>query len=291
MKEKPDGDLAKFLEEDIPEEVMGKLRSTYRSRSSSQVCPDHETVIAYGLGELSPAEKTLVHSHLLECKECLEIVLDLRSAWVEARGQQQEVQKKAPLSVKARFGLSELIGSVTELLSRFLSFPKLVPIVITASVVLAVLSIGVYQHLTAPIGIQLELIARSSDGLLTRGPLVAQEILVPSEGVLKSGDRFRIAFEINRDAYVYVFFQDNAGKITTLFSGKVHGDKRHNLPTEHDWFTLDETKGREEIHIMTAKHPIVNLDDVVQQLAREGISSLQKAYPQSYFRSFSFKHE
>jgi hypothetical protein len=159
------------------------------------------------------------------------------------------------------------------------------------AVVLAVVGLGVYQHLTAPIAIHLTLIGRGGDGLLTRGPSEEKDILVPKGGVLHSGDRFQIALETSRDAYVYVFFQDNSGEITNLFSGKVQGHKRHKLPGEQDWFRLDETKGREEVIVMAAQGPIAHLDEVVEKLSMEGIGSLQKAYPQYSWQFFSFQHE
>lgn len=292
MKEKSKTDVTLFLREDIPEEVMGKLRAAYQAsgRSPSSACPSPETVIAYALEELSREGRTQVHAHLSECRDCMDLVLDIRSARAEAQEAKQEIRKGGPVTVRTRDWMTEFAGRLRKLVSSLLSFPRLIPAA-AASVVLAVVCLGVYQHLTAPIAIHLALIGKTTDGLLTRGPSEEREILIPREGVLHSGDRFQIAFETNKDAYIYVFFQDNAGKITILFSGKVLGDKRHKLPGEHDWFRLDETKGREEIHIMAAKRPIVNLDEVVQQLNREGIGSLQKAYPQSYFQSFSFKHE
>jgi hypothetical protein len=221
----------------------------------------------------------------------MDLVLDVRSARAEAQEAKLEVKEEGPVTIKTWDWMTEFPAKLRELISTLLSFPRLVPAAVAASVLLAVVGLGVYQHVTAPIAIRLDLIGRTTDGLLTRGPSEGKEILIPRGGVLHSGDRFQIAFETNKDAYVYVFFQDNAGKITALFSGKVPGDKPHKLPGEHDWFKLDESKGREEVHVMASKRPIINLDEVVQQLTREGISGIQKAYPQSYFQSFSFKHE
>jgi len=113
----------------------------------------------------------------------------------------------------------------------------------------------------------------------------------PPGGVLRSGDRFHIAFDTSKSAQVYVLFQDSAGKITPLFSGKVQGNKLHKLPGEHDWFKLDENTGQEKVHVLASKSPIANLHEVVELLTREGTKSLEKAYPQIYCRSFSFQRE
>jgi hypothetical protein len=292
MTEKPKTDV-ELSREDIPEEVMGKLKAAYQAsgRSPSSACPSPETVIAYALEELTPEGKIQVQAHLSECRDCLNLVLDLRSARAEALGAKPEVTERGPVTVGTWDRVTEFAGRLRELVSSLLSFPRLIPAAVAVSVVLMVVGLGLYQHLTAPIAIHLDLIGRGTDGLLTRGPSEEKLILVPKGGVLHSGDRFQIAFETNRDAYAYVFFQDNTGKITRLFSGKVLGNKRHKLPGEYDWFKLDETTGREEIHVMAAKRPVANLDEVVQLLTREGTSGFQKAYPQIYVQSFSFKHE
>ncbi len=239
MKDKPKGDLDLFLKEDIPEEVMGKLRTAYQSsgRGLPQACPDPERVMAYALGELTSEEKIQVYIHLSGCKECIDLVLDTRSAWAEAQEQKLE-DREERLAAREKPALAKFVGKAREWLVRLFSLPKLVPAAVAASLVVTILSISVYRQMTAPIGIQLDLIAKTSDGLLTRGPSEEKEILVPKGGVLQSGDRFQIAFKTSKDAYVYVFFQDSTGKITKLFSGNVLGNKNIRLPGEHDWFKL-----------------------------------------------------
>ena len=292
MTEKPKTDV-ELLREDIPEEVMGKLRAAYQAsgRSPSSACPSPEMVIAYALEELTPEGRIQVHAHLSECRDCLDLVLDLRSARAEALEAKPEVKERGPVTVATWDRVTEFAGRLKELISGLLSFPRLIPAAVAVSIVLMAVGLGVYQHLTAPIAIQLHLIGKGTEDLLTRGPSAEKEILVPAGGVLRSGDRFQIAFETSKDAYVYVLFQDSAGKVTTLFSGKVQENKLQKLPGKHDWFKLDETKGQEKVYVMAAKSHIVNLDEVVQLLIREGIGSLQKAYPQSYVQSFSFMHE
>jgi hypothetical protein len=292
MKEKPKTKAALFLREDIPEEVMGKLRTAYQASglSLSSACPSPEKVIAYALEELTPEVRIQVHAHLSECKDCLDLVLDLRSARAETQEAKQEVREGGPVTVRVWDWMTEFAGRLREVVSGLLSFPRLVPAAVALGI-LAVVSLGVYQHLTAPISIQLDLIGQGSNGLLTRGPSEDREIPVPRGGVLRSGDRFQVVFATNKDAYVYVFFQDNTGKMTRLFSGRVLKNKPHRLPGEHDWFKLDENTGQEEVLVMAAKRPLINLDEVVKKLAKEGTESLRKSYPQSSFQSFTFKHE
>ncbi len=327
MTEKPKTDHESFLREDIPEEVMEKLRAAYKSPRHGRVlprpriyvrysvslepevgeepsmapvkeadlpsrsCPSPETVIAYALEELPPEERAQVQAHLSGCRDCLELVLDVRTARAEAQEGKQEVRDAGPVAVKSRKWLTEFVGRLQRLASGLLALPQLAPAAVAVSVVLAVVGLGLHQHLKAPIGVQLDLVARTSDGLLTRGSAGETDIKIPPGGVLRSGDRFQIVLETNKEAYAYVFFQDSAGRITILFAGKMQGKKRHKLPAEDNWFKLDETTGLEQVLVMAAKDPVVNLDEVVQLLTREGIGGLQKAYPQSSFQFFSFQHQ
>ena len=139
------------LRGDIPAEVMAKLQAAYQApgRSSTQGCPDPETVIVYALEELIPEKRTQVYAHLSECKDCLDLVLDLRSAWAEAQGGKHKVRESTPIRVQAQSWLTGLVDGVSGLLSRLVALPRLIPVAV-ALVVLAVVGLAVFQHLTAP---------------------------------------------------------------------------------------------------------------------------------------------
>jgi hypothetical protein len=146
---------ASSLRGDIPAEVMAKLPAAYQAPgcSSSHGCPDPDIIIGYSLEELIPEKRAQVYAHLSECKDCLELVLDLRSAWAEAQGEKYQVRESAPIRVQAQSWLAGLVDGVSGSLSRLIAFPRLVPVAV-ALVVLAVAGFGVFQHLTAPTSIQ-----------------------------------------------------------------------------------------------------------------------------------------
>jgi hypothetical protein len=139
------------LRGDIPAEVMAKLQAAYQAAesSSTQGCPDPETVIIYALEELIPEKRAQVYAHLSECKDCLDLVLDLRSAWAEAQGRKHKVRESTPIRVQAQSWLAGLVDGVSGLLSRLVPVPRLIPVA-AALVVLVVVGVGVFQHLTAP---------------------------------------------------------------------------------------------------------------------------------------------
>lgn len=139
------------LRGDIPAEVMAKLQAAYQASgsSSTQGCPDPETVIAYALEELIPEKRGQVYAHLSECKDCLDLVLDLRSAWAEAQGGKQKVRESVPIRVQIQPWLAGLVDGMSGLFPRLFPLRRLIPVAV-ASVVLAVVGLGVFHHLTAP---------------------------------------------------------------------------------------------------------------------------------------------
>ena len=151
MTDKPKSNPTSSLRGDIPAEVMAKLQAAYQAsgRSSTQGCPDPETVIAYALEELIPERRGQAYAHLSECKDCLDLVLDLRSAWAEAQGGKQKVRESVPIRVHLQSWLAGLVDGMSGLLPRLVPLPRLIPVAV-ALVVLAVVGLGVFQHLTAP---------------------------------------------------------------------------------------------------------------------------------------------
>jgi len=115
--------------------------------SSIQGCPDPETVIGYALKELIPEKRGQVYAHLCECKDCLDLVLDLRSAWAETQAGEYKVRESDPIRVQPQSWLAGLVERMSGLVPRIGPLPRLIPVAL-ALLVLAV-GIGVLQHLKA----------------------------------------------------------------------------------------------------------------------------------------------
>jgi hypothetical protein len=101
------------------------------------------------LEERIPEKRGQVYAHLSECKDCLDLVLDLRSAWAEAQGGQQKVRESFPIRVQIQSWLAGLVDGMSGLVPRLFPLRRLIPVAV-AAVVLAVAGLGVVQHLTAP---------------------------------------------------------------------------------------------------------------------------------------------
>jgi len=137
------------LRGDIPAEVMAKMQAAYQASgpSSIQGCPDPETVIGYALKELIPEKRGQVYAHLCECKDCLDLVLDLRSAWAETQAGEYKVRESDPIRVQPQSWLAGIVERMSGLLPRIGPLPRLIPVAL-ALLVLAV-GIGLLQHLKA----------------------------------------------------------------------------------------------------------------------------------------------
>jgi hypothetical protein len=151
MTDKSKRNPTSSLQGDIPAEVMAKLQAAYQASASSSThgCPDPETVIVYALEELNPEKRGIVYAHLSECKDCLDLVLDLRFAWAEAQEGKQNVRESVPIRVQLRSWLAGLVDGMRGQLPRRVPLRRLIPVAV-ALVVLMVVGLGVLQHLTAP---------------------------------------------------------------------------------------------------------------------------------------------
>ena len=137
------------LRGDIPAKVMAKMQAAYQASgpSSTQGCPDPETVIAYALEELIREKRGQVFAHLSECKDCLDLVLDLRSSWAETQSEEYKVWESPPIRVQPQSWLAGLVERMSGLLPRIGPLPRLIPVAVALLVL--VVGIGVLQHLKA----------------------------------------------------------------------------------------------------------------------------------------------
>ena len=72
-------------EPDIPAAVLERLRQAFQKSASPELsCPEPEQVIGCALEELEAAAAQKVQAHLLTCRDCLDLFLDVRLARAEA---------------------------------------------------------------------------------------------------------------------------------------------------------------------------------------------------------------
>jgi len=286
--------------------IKKALASVKRLPASPGPCPDQETLAAYHEGNLSPDELERIEAHIASCDRCTEALV----AFTEAVSSYNETQEslatkkmisKAKRLVKAPQGLSLF----QRFSSRFSSLTP-APLVAMSSVVLLLVVLGIYT-LHSPYEtpgekagrLSFTLVAKLPSGMEVRGTTPSfKEVEVPDGGVLHSGDMFKLRFELQKDAYVYLLALDSGGNITILFPRanaekppKVSAKRTYMFPEKDQWLMLDNNTGHERFYLIVSPEPIGDIEKRITRLKEVGIKEISKIFPGNKIHAFSFKHE
>lgn len=242
-------------EEKIPDAVMGKLIHAFH-RSDAE-CPDAKEIIVYALGELDPRESQKIKHHILKCRVCSQLIADVHLA--EGRDEVLKPRPEPPQDPFLKFS-----PTLKELVEK--SF---------------LINLSLFK---------LSDVKRGEIGLTRDRSPKLKEFKVEEEGILKSGDYFKIRFSIDRDAYIYILFQSSSGEVTELFSDKISGGRDYTLP-EGKGFQLDEKVGEEIVCLLASEEQIEEIDKKILELEKIGIEKIGKVFPKSSCRLFKFRHE
>lgn len=114
--------------------------------------------------------------------------------------------------------------------------------------------------------------------LLKRGN--EQERYVTPNETFISGDKIKLAFDINFSGYVALLNLGSSGKITMLYpyvgvSSKVEpSDKEQLIPSnEKDWIKFDNRPGTEQISIIFSTNPIESVQQVIDMSGQSQTST------------------
>lgn len=95
---------------------------------------------------------------------------------------------------------------------------------------------------------------------------------VPDTRTFRTGDRLKFAFEVNSDAYLYVFHKSDSAAGRRLFpstppSGepaRLSGRRQIVLPSD-GWFRLGLEPGAESLYVLVSRSPIPDCDAIPPQ--------------------------
>jgi len=267
------------------------------------VCPDDELLAAYHAGNLTQEERERIEEHLSVCSQCIESLISFTEVetsydTIKETFTTKEMVKKAKGLVKAP-GKPPL----KEIVSSWLSGFKPAPAMALATIVMAVVVFGIYYlYMPSPEMspfAKLNIIARMPSGILIRGETPDyKDVEIQNGDVLHSGDMFRIRFELDEEAYVYVLSMDSLGNITKLFPPKdaeshikLKPYETHVIPKEKEWFRLDDNTGKEALYLLSSSGAIENIDRKIGQLKTVGINKIAEVFSNVKIQSFSFRHE
>jgi S1-C subfamily serine protease len=126
-------------------------------------------------------------------------------------------------------------------------------------------------------------------------------ITIEDGSILQSRDEFKVQFETNKDAYVYILIYDSLNKANLLFpdskirlDNKVKANKSYTIPESGHWFWLDENVGVETVYILASESPLDNIKALL--VGMEGADEPEKKVMEfvkgkdSIMRAISFRH-
>jgi len=266
------------------------------------VCPGDELLAAYLTGRLTQKERQRIEEHLVLCEKCTETLISFSQ--VESLYQSTEKNFTTEEMVKRAKGLVKPREkqALWEKVSSWFPVFRPVPVMVAASILLAVVVFGIYNlykpSLEMPPSVKFHIIARMPSEILIRGTaLDYKEIEIQDGGELHSGDMFRIKFELQEEAYVYLLSLDSLGNITKLFPErdtafpvKFKPYKTNIFPEKEKWLRLDKNTGQEALYLLASPEAIRNIDQRIDQLRKSGIDNITKIFPGVKIQPFSFRH-
>jgi hypothetical protein len=90
---------------------------------------------------------------------------------------------------------------------------------------------------------------------------------VTRDTVLKTGDQIKFFINVNQDCFVYLIYRSSQGELSVLFPKRfqllsteytVAGD--HYIPTDDQWFELDEHTGEERFYLLASVKRLTELE-------------------------------
>jgi hypothetical protein len=283
----------------LARETCDELRAGMKDKEKMpDDCPMSDLVISHAMGELGPGDTKKAKEHLTTCRYCLDLYMDIRSAEEETtagkdekvevlRGLQEAIKKDKPQTVSSWQKISEAISGL------FGGGSFLKPVETFATILLVIL-VGVYvlrdDTPVTPYSIQIMVQGWTQVGFRGGQPEY-KEIQVEPGGELKSGDYFRIQTTVDKDAYVYLVFQDSAGEIQSLDKRLITGGTDLFLPDKDKWFRLDQNTGTERIWVLAAKDKIADFEKRVEELKRGGIGNIEEFFQKTSVQEFNFDHK
>ncbi|GAB6906665.1 hypothetical protein DESC_40091 [Desulfosarcina cetonica] len=284
----------------MSDEFIESLRQAYMQDNDNipDECPMADRVTDYAFGELGTEDTEKVREHLKSCRHCLDLYMDIKVS-------EEEAEQTNDQKVEVLPGLQKVIDKgkkpavspwqkISDAISSFFGDGFGFKPVATFAAIVLVMVIGFYVMREAPTvktpyAIQIMMQGRTQTGFRGGQPEY-KEFQVESGGQIMSGDYFRFQVTIDDDAYVYVIFQDSSGAIQSMEPGFVAGGKELTLPAGDQWFHLDDNTGTEKLYLLASKDQIAGFASKVEKLKQDGIGTIEKVFPETTVKTFSFDH-
>ena len=312
---------------EIPAKFMAGLRQAFQKPTSpDSACPEPEQVISSALAELAGAEQQEVQNHLLTCRSCLDLYLDVRLAHSEAASPAGEGLKDVSSEGTKVSWLTVFSRKVREALQALSRPHRLIPAVAALSLTVFLIVLGsreIYrlapprqlslERQESPAKVQGAAPPQEPAAVKTHPALPAPEILaarplanktagfreknrVPGKAL--SGpiqvhlaeiptDGGRISFSADQNAFAYLLRQDRTGKINLLYSGSLEAHKNYSYPVKNHLLQADTGAAGATIFLVASPSPIADLAARIKELERLGPDQMRLLFPKATIRSLS----
>lgn len=231
-------------------------------------CPAPEEIIAYAFDELAAENNPRIRKHLAECRNCLNLVMNLREADREtADVEETEVMPALMSAIQKRPVFEEIADTLSSLSQKAKT---------------------IIEH-TLSATLELFQWEPALESMALRGGGSYEEVPVKNGDILHSGDRFSITFKADQDSYVYLLFKDSAGEIIKLSEQKADSQERYELGP----IQLDNNTGEESILMLTSAFPIENLEERMEQIkvAYQQHTEIQTLFSDIAVNIITFQHK
>ena len=88
--------------------------------------------------------------------------------------------------------------------------------------------------------------------------------------VLKTGDQIKFFINVNQNCFVYLIYRSSQGELSVLFprrfellSTEYTAAGNHYIPTDDQWFELDEHTGEERFYLLASVKRLTDLEALV----------------------------
>jgi hypothetical protein len=292
--------------------IKKAFKEMKKSHPRGDACLDECDFCRFLEGSMDDEKRAFMEKHLLSCPACTDYLVALHKV---SHFPADEMLPEVPAAqiAKAR-GLMEgkkkaaskettLIKSIKEFFSfQWISRP--IPVLAQScaaalGVVLVCAAAYLFVQQGTPLSAQFEVTGMSSE--VTRGTTPAASRVIKEGDILYADDYCRISFELNRDAFAYVFYYDSGGKLHQLYPDpaavmpqKVEGGKTYGVPENKEaCFMLDDQKGTETIFMVASAKPIGNIGELYQAAKglnrEESLQLFREAAP--VFKVLNFIHQ
>jgi hypothetical protein len=295
--------------------IKTALKEMKRKMPSTKGCPDDAELCCFVEGGLDEKASERIEKHLLLCPTCCNYVVSLNKVINFPEGETlpevpPEKIRAVDRLVKDKSVESTEKGSLFRSVKEFLRLdwlmqpmPVMVKSCATALVVLFVFTaVYVYYQQSTSLGVQMEVISKAGT-ITTRGTTGDKEVekIIKEGDTLYSNDFCRISFELDKNAYAYIFYYDSTGTLEQLYPDpkvleplKVMAKTTYVIPPGDDsWFQLDDQTGTETVFMVASEEPLDNLKEVLVSLQgssrEEVLETLKSQAP--VVKVLNFKHQ